>query len=180
MSNSPSHARPRRRRVPDPIAKQVAATARAVFKARGFQQDHILRHWPEIVGASLAEMSMPEKLVFPRGRAEERPSRAEGGTLTVRVDGPASLEFSHQEPQILERINGYYGYRAVTRLKLVQAPLPLPPVEKKRRIAPLSAAEEEQLTAETGAIQSPGLRDALETLGRRVLGSRRGPPGGHR
>lgn len=163
----------RARRLAPPVSKQVAATARAIFKSRGFQQDHILRHWVEIVGPSLAEMSLPEKLAFPRKRKEENNRRAEGGLLTIRVDGPASLEFAHQEPQILERINGYYGYRAVTRLKLLQAPLPLPKRRKTRKIAKLNEAEETALLAETADIASPSLKESLEKLGRKVLGSRK-------
>ncbi len=163
----------RRSKSPSPIAGDIAATARAIFKARGFQQDHILRHWPEIVGLSLAEMSKPEKLVFPKQSAGVGMRRAEGATLTVRVDGPAALEFTHQEPQILERINGYYGYRAVTRIKLLQAPLPLPPRPSKRRIAPLDPTEEAALRAEMADIQSDSLRTALETLGRRILGTKK-------
>lgn len=163
----------RRSKIPLPIAGEIAATARAIFKARGFQQDHILRHWPEIVGHSLSNMSKPEKLVFPKQTASVGMARAEGATLTVRVDGPGALEFAHQEPQILERINSYYGYRAVTRIKLLQAPLPLPPLHPKRRIAALDAQEEAALQAETAPIQSEALRAALEKLGRRVLGSRK-------
>lgn len=166
---------PRRARVPLPVAKQIAATARSVFKARGFQQDHIVRHWPEIVGASLSGLSMPEKLAFPRTKANESPRRSEGATLTVRVDGPGALEFAHQEPQILERINSYYGYQAVTRIKLVQAPLPLPKPSRKRRIATLSPSQEETLRTETAQIQSDALRASLEELGRRVLGSQKRP-----
>ena len=166
---------PRHPRVLLPVAKQIAATARTVFKARGFQQDHIVRHWPEIVGGSLSGLSMPEKLAFPRTKANESPRRSEGATLTVRVDGPGALEFAHQEPQILERINSYYGYQAVTRIKLVQAPLPLPKPSRKRRIAILSPSEEETLRSETAKIQSDTLRESLETLGRRVLGSQKRP-----
>jgi hypothetical protein len=166
---------PRRARVPLPVAKQIAATARNVFKARGFQQDHIVRHWPEIVGASLSGLSMPEKLAFPRTKSNESPRRSEGATLTVRVDGPGALEFAHQEPQILERINSYYGYQAVTRIKLVQAPLPLPKANRKRQIATLSPRQEETLQSETAQIQSDALRASLEELGRRVLGSQKRP-----
>ncbi len=173
MSIPSSQGRFRRRQLLPPVAKQVAATARAIFKSRGFQQDHILRHWVEIVGPSLAEMSLPEKLAFPRGRKGDTNRRAEGGTLTVRVDGPAALEFAHQEPQILERINGYYGYRAVTRLKLLQAPLPLPKPDRTRRIVPLNESEEAALRAETSTIASPDLKASLEMLGRKVLGSRK-------
>jgi hypothetical protein len=180
MAKSFPQTATRARRLAPPVAKQIAATARAIFKARGFQQDHILRHWVEIVGPSLAEMSLPEKLAFPRKRGEDKNRRAEGGLLTVRVDGPASLEFAHQEPQILERINGYYGYRAVTRLKLLQAPLPLPKTSKKRQIAELNDAEEAELRSKTAEIASPELKASLESLGRKVLGSAKKTTGSRR
>lgn len=175
MSDPLTQAPRRRERGPKPLSEQIAATARAIFRKRGFQQVHILRNWAAIVGDGLASMSAPEKLSFPRAKGDEQ-RRAEGGTLTVRVDGPMALEFTHQEPQILERINSYYGYRAVTRLKLVQAPLPQPRLRRKRSFRALTAKEEEALRLETGALESPELQASLEALGRRVLGSRRKPP----
>ena len=46
------------------------------------------------------------------------------GVLQVRVAGPLAVELQHLAPQVLERVNTYLGYRAVTQLKLSRGVLP--------------------------------------------------------
>lgn len=161
-----------------PIGARVLAAARSAFVKRGFQEAHVLAHWQEIVGAQLAEFSAPEKLVFPRGSGDDggksrNAARRSGATLTIRVDGPIAVEIRHLEPQIIERINSYYGYGAVARLKLVQGPLPQKPLPRFRRIRALKPEERTLLTQDLEKIEEPALREALERLGERVIGSER-------
>lgn len=101
-----------------PVALELplARAAKAAFKKRGFAQHRILTHWPEIAGAALARHSLPVSISFPAGRRE-------GGCLTVKAWGGIGLELQHSEPQLLERIAGYFGYRAVSRIRIVQAPV---------------------------------------------------------
>jgi hypothetical protein len=59
----------------------------------------------------------------------------------------------------------------VTRLALVQAPLPLaapPPHESTR---PLEPGEAASLDRQIAAVANPELREALGRLGRRIIGS---------
>ncbi len=157
-----------------PIGAKVLAVARSVFVKRGFQEAHVLAHWPEIVGDGLAEFSAPEKLVFPRGSGDDGgKARRSGATLTIRVDGPIAVEIRHLEPQIIERINSYYGYGAVARLKLVQGPLPQKPRPRFRRIRALRPEERARLKQDLEKIEEPSLREALERLGERVIGAER-------
>jgi hypothetical protein len=162
---------PRRYRTP-PIGAKVAGLTREVFRKRGFAQPHILSHWPEIVGSALAEYSAPEKLAFPRNPGEGRGPET-GATLAVRVDGPVALEIRHLEPQIVERINRYYGYNAVARLKLVQGPLPPRARARRKLIRPLGPAERAELARSLAPIAESGLKSALERLGERILGTSR-------
>lgn len=84
------------------------------FRRQGFAETDVVSRWPTIVGPLLADHSMPERLKHGR----------DGGTLHITVDGPFALEMQHLEPVIVDRINTYFGYRAVARLSLHQAPLP--------------------------------------------------------
>ena len=59
--------------------------------------------------------------VSNRSRLGNGTGRA-GGVLVLHVAGAAALELQHSELQILERINGFFGYPAITRLRLIQAP----------------------------------------------------------
>ena len=158
-----------RRYNPAPVGARVGAVARAAFARRGFSEAHVLAHWPEIAGAQLAEFSSPEKLVFPRASGER--ARRDGATLVVRVDGPVAVEIRHLEPQIIERINGYYGHSAVARLKLVQGPLPAKRRPRLRRLRPLSRSERAALAQELEKIEEPALKEALRKLGERVVGA---------
>jgi hypothetical protein len=158
---------------PAPIGAQVLGVARAAFVKRGFAEAHILAHWPDIVGGGLAEYCAPEKLVFPKVSGEEARARRQGATLVLRVDGPVAVEIRHLEPQIVERINAYYGYGAVERLKLVQGPLPPKPRPRYRQIRPLKPEERQTLAQGLESIEEPALKQALEKLGERVLGASR-------
>lgn len=157
---------------PAPIGARVLGVARLAFAKRGFSEAHILAHWTEIVGTGLAEYSSPEKLVFPRASGADTRMR-QGAVLTVRVDGPVAVEIRHLEPQIVERINSYYGYAAVARLKLVQGPLPPKPRPRYRRIRALAPEERQVLAQELENIEEPALKRALEKLGENVIGAAR-------
>ncbi|WP_049767697.1 DUF721 domain-containing protein [Parvibaculum lavamentivorans] len=157
-----------------PVGARVMQVARAAFVKRGFQEAHVLAHWPEIVGGGLAEFSAPEKLVFPRTSGDDAgKGRRSGAVLTIRVDGPVAVEIRHLEPQIVERINSYYGYSAVARLKLVQGPLPVKARPRYRKIRPLAPEERAALDQGLEKIEEPALRKSLEKLGERVIGAQR-------
>jgi len=149
------------------VGEKLRPITGPLYRKRGFSEAHIVTYWTEIVGRDLADHSAPEKLTRPRGKADLGPS-----TLTIRVDGPAVLELQHLEPQILERINAYYGYRAVGRLKYLQGPLPPRRRRGKKPVRPLTGPEEQALDAELDAIGDTNLRASLRHLGERMLGSK--------
>ncbi len=150
------------------IGAYVPAIAAKAFEAHGFPSASILSDWPEIIGAEFAAITAPEKLVWPRRGIQSHgieedlqqpPSRRRSGaTLVLRVDGPRSLEIQHIAPQLLERINIYFGYRAVAELRIIQGPViretPLEPPQHK--------VKEVELDTD---IEDEKLRRALEKLG---------------
>lgn len=102
------------RTTPPRVGRYVPKIAKAAFKKYGFAEPHILNYWTDIVGGKLAKFAEPIKISRPGGNDE-------AAVLTIRVYGPAALELQHREPQILQRINSYYGYRAVGRLRMIQS-----------------------------------------------------------
>ena len=58
----------------------------------------------------------------------------EPATLVLRVEGPVALEIQHLSGVIIEKVNRYFGWRAVGRIQIRQAPLMRR--EKKVRPAP--------------------------------------------
>jgi hypothetical protein len=144
-------------------------TAQA-FKKFGFSTAHFIVDWPTIAGKDLARISAPERLKWPprpapgagAGEAEAEPGRGRrGATLVLRVEGARALDIQYKRQQILERINAYFGYAAVSDLRLVQAPLPAPAASVGRR----RAAPRQTVVAEVEGIADGALRDALTRLG---------------
>src|SRR5579884_4014310 len=115
--------------------------------------------WSEIVGPELAAATWPESL----GR---------GGGLRLRVAPAAALAVQHRAPLVIERINLFLGRAAVSRIALVQAPLPLPPppAPPPLRAVPAAAGLDRSLAG----IADDGLRAALGRLGRAVIAAEDG------
>lgn len=150
---------------PRPVARMVERMTKGLLGRHGFAHGAIITNWPDIVGAEMARHTQPEKIVFSRDGVS-------GGTVHLRCDsGSLATELQHLEPQILDRINTFFGYNAVVRLKLVQGPLPrpksAPPLKKP---SPLSPEEAAALAGQVAAVDDPELREALERLGQSVLG----------
>jgi hypothetical protein len=151
------------------LAASAEKVAAPVLGKRGFAEAEIVLHWAAIVGEDLARISQPVKISFAKG------SERSDGTLHLRVQPGAAIEIQHWEPVLLERINGVFGYRAIGRLALRQGPL-----QQARRLAPkpplpLKPAEEERLVRDLSGITDPELREALERLGRAVIGTKPKP-----
>lgn len=99
------------------LAAILPKVTRHALGRQGLAEAGLIADWPEIIGPRLADCCLPIKLSFP-------PGERVGGTLAVRVMGAMALELQHYEPQVLERVNTYFGYRAVSRLRILQGTVP--------------------------------------------------------
>jgi hypothetical protein len=151
---------------PRAIAQTLPKLTKPVLDKHGRAFAALVGEWNEIVGPALAPLTLPEKLATGPASASEP-----GGVLTIRVSGGAAIEIQHLAPQILERINAFLGYSAVSRLKLLQAPLPLAAPRPPPAPRPLTGAEKRAVKAATAAVDDEKLRTALEGLGQALLAS---------
>ena len=153
------------------VGAAVARITAPAFRKRGFAEAGILTDWPHIVGSQLASQTEPEKLSFARGTRVD-------GTLQVRVSGAWATELQHLAPQVIERVNSYFGYRAVDRLAILQAPLSQTaeagPSETSKRPGDREHGDSEPALAQpaldSGAanVENAELRRALISLGSAV------------
>lgn len=111
--------------------------------------------WTAIVGPDIAAATWPETLVR--------------GTLRLRVAPAKALELQHRAPLVIERVNLFFGREAITRLALMQGPLPLDAPIRRPPARPLRAAEAAALDDQLAGVGNPELRDALARLGCRVI-----------
>jgi hypothetical protein len=148
------------RSFPRPLSDMLGATLTGVLKSQGFASAEILSRWADIVGPEVAASSEPMKINWPRVRDEETPEPA---TLVLRVEGPAALEIQHLSAVILERVNRFFGWQAIGRIALRQAPL-------RRRVpkkapAPPDPAVAARIAESLPGIEDEALRQAIGRLG---------------
>ncbi len=98
------------------LDKHFRKLTASVFQKHGFAQGEVLSHWPEIVGEQVAAISTPERIRWPRGHEEKS-----GGTLNVKVQAGRGLDVEYAAAGIVERVNRFLGYQAVTALKVTQS-----------------------------------------------------------
>ena len=154
LVNKPSNRQTRT--LADVAGKCLAET----FTRQGFASVELVTHWDEIVGREIAANTEPIKIQWPRQTDPSAPGRA---TLVLRVQGPSALEIQHLSNVILERVNGFFGWRAIGRLALRQAPL-----QRAKRHAPPPAIDPlaaRDVAATLTNIADDGLRGALGRLG---------------
>jgi hypothetical protein len=154
------------------ISAYVARMLDPIARARGFATTALLSEWPAVVGEELARFTMPDKVVWPR-RSDDREAsgsqsawREDGAILVLKVDGPRAIEVQHRAEQILERVNTYFGYRAIAQLRFLQAPVSRaesPPP------APSSAADDDSCMS-AAELADKDLVQALKRLGAGVRG----------
>lgn len=147
------------RRYARPLADLAAGLLNDSFAKQGFASKELVISWPEIVGADVALCAEPLKIQWPRGAPGEA---QQPGTLVLRVEGPAAIEIQHLSGVILERVNRFFGWQAVGRIAIRQAPVARRQKKELRKIDPEKA---EQVEKSLGMIEEDGLRRALGRLG---------------
>ena len=147
------------------LARALKPLAKELLGKRGAVEGGLIAEWGSIVGPELAARCLPLRMSFPDRRA-----RLEG-TLTLQVANFAwATQLQHMSPQLLERINGWFGYSAVARLAFEQGNFEAPrqaearPQAPAQVTAPLCSEVEQAL----GQVRDEGLRDALRRFGMTV------------
>lgn len=143
------------------IAVPADRVTKPVFGKHGFVSGALVVDWAAIVGSAVASHTLPIRIKFP-------PKERGEGTLEIKVASSAfATELQHLEPLIVERINGYFGWKAVARLRLRHGPLP-----PRRAIRPAPPEPDAQSSARLDAVldkvEDPRLREALSRLGKYV------------
>lgn len=150
------------------VGSFVPRLTRKAFEKYGFSAAALLTDWSVIVGPQMSAYTQPERLKWPRGveaygavetGAEGRP----GATLVLKVDGGRALDIEYGKRELIERINRYFGYRAVAELRILQAPVTA--AKPREALTIRSRAPSRPLPAtDLSSIADPGLKAALEGM----------------
>jgi hypothetical protein len=139
------------------VADMLPDVGRAAFRRFGFIQSAVVSRWAEIVGQRYAAVSTPESIRFPHGQRAD-------GVLTLEVQGAHGTMMQHVLPEIIERVNRFFGYAAVARVVIRPATaMPLrkaPPSLRMPSVTPAAIDLGDSLRT----VGDPELRACLASL----------------
>ncbi len=137
----------------------------------GFAEPDVLLKWREVVGPELAGTCRPVKVSY----SAKRGGSGLGATLVIATDSAHAPQVSHQSARIIERVNRFYGYAAVSRVKVTQEftrkagaggfAEPAAGFVPEARPDPVAREKAESLAA---SVRNEELRAALTALGERI------------
>jgi hypothetical protein len=143
-----------------PLSVLLSDVFSDAYAKQGFAARELVTRWAEIAGTEVAAHSEPLKIQWPRP-VEGQPQ--EPATLVLRVEGPMALEIQHASDVILQRVNRFFGWSAVGRLALRQAPLLRRDRPKASRTPDPKAVA--KIAENLSAVEDEELRAALARLG---------------
>lgn len=140
------------------MAKRIKPVGHALNKLlkplalkNGFADARIFSNWASIVGQDFATQARPKSL--------------NNKVLTVFVANSGySVQIQHQATYLMERINCYFGYKAVHAVRVVQSGSWQEAAKKQRFIEPDQGAYT-RAQAHVHAVRDEGLKASLLRLG---------------
>ena len=122
----------------------------------------LFQNWQNIVGEDLAPHSLPERI---------DPKKNDEGIATLVIcvsSGAFALEFQHKSQIIIEKINTFFGYKAIDKLKIVQNTalgdnqnINIADIEKKKLV---TKDEQNYINSITKEIEDETLKQKLQSL----------------
>jgi hypothetical protein len=162
-----------------PVPRQIAEIANGimdpVLARRAGISTALLGSWDEIAGEDFADCTRPEKITWPRRDGNEEAAGYQAGTLIIACEGARALFLAHAQGELIERINGFFGFPAVRQIRIVQKPVAAA-ARPRPKLQPLKGDAARRLATMTDGIENEALKRAVERLGTAVLQ----PPGRRR
>jgi hypothetical protein len=142
-----------------PIGELMPEIGRTAFRRFGFVQSSVVTRWPEIVGPTHARVCSPEAIRFPPGEKSE-------GVLHLVVTPAHAPLIQQVTPEIMERVNRFFGYNAVARVRMRQGVVKPTHADRPARPPPSLKPIPMELGDSLRDIGDPELRAVLESLAR--------------
>ena len=155
---------------PVPVSDLATEILDPVLRRRAGVSIGLVQSWDEIVGPRLAGRTRPEKIQWPRRMSDDDPF--EPATLLIACEGATALHLQHETAEVIGRVNAFLGFPAIGRIRIVQKPVRRTEGAARPRPRALTPSENARLSAAVSGIEDDALREALERLGRSVLGSK--------
>ena len=157
----------KRKFIPQSIGDTIKKINRHFVSKFGKIEFIIQSKWPEIAGSYFAEYSEPKNITRLPDYENEIGEIIHKNYLNISVAPAAAIEFQHFKDTILEKINSYFGYRAIKDLRIQQNYLPNEIEYKKKEVSlkKISELQKKLIFEEVEKTKNNDLKESLIKLG---------------
>ena len=158
---------PKRTFLPKKIGETIGQINKVYSNKYGKIEFLILSKWSQIVGSFFEEHSEPDKISRITEEFNEFDEAIYKNFLHVRVSPAAAVEFQHYKDTIIEKINSFFGYKAIADLRLQQNFIPKKKIKNSLNLSKRDVSEEEKklIKEEIDIIHDKELEKSIVNLG---------------
>ncbi|MEL6817404.1 MAG: DciA family protein [Pseudomonadota bacterium] len=159
-----------RRQGPKQVASLTSKLVDPLLAKRVGMTTALMAAWPEIAGQDIAAQSRPLKIKWP-SRASD--GEFQPGTLIIATNAMAALHLQHETSQIIERVNSFMGYTAITAVKVEQRAVMANQAKRISSSRPLANGDKDKIAKAIKPVENERLQKALKEMGESVMRERR-------
>ena len=83
------------------------------IKEKNFIEVSLIKKWREIIGEDIAKFCWPIKIIFSN-------IKNSNGVIFLKTKRGRSMEIEFKNEEIIEKLNQYFGYNAISKISVVQ------------------------------------------------------------
>ncbi|MEO1701231.1 MAG: DciA family protein [Pseudomonadota bacterium] len=155
-----------RKHGPKQVASLTSKLVDPLLAKRVGMSTALMAAWPEIAGQDIAAQSRPVKIKWP-ARASD--GEFQPGTLIVAANAMAALHLQHETGQIVERVNTFMGYTAITAVKVEQRSVTQAAQKPAGSSRPLAKSDTKRIAEAVRPVENERLQKALKAMGESVM-----------
>ena len=159
--------KPKRNFIPLSIADSLRTVNKKFLYKFGKLDYTIHAKWSDIVGNFFVNHSEPQKITSVANSTNDDGERIYNRYLHVNVSPAAALEFQHFQDKIIEKINSYFGYKAIKGIKIHQHHVQKDYFKKTKKNTNLIKREKDkiQIRESTPKLSNKQLEESIVNLG---------------
>lgn len=144
------------------LSDMISGMLDPVVRKRTGLNMELIEHWSQIVGQDIGEHTIPLKIIW-RNRANQD-EIFQPATLIVACEGFVALKLMHETDELIQRINGFFGYIAINRVKIEQRQVSILTNQLKIKPTP-NEKDKKRVEKMLKDIENESLRQSLYELG---------------
>ncbi|WP_455478585.1 DUF721 domain-containing protein [Bartonella sp. B10] len=144
------------------ISEMVSEILDPVLRKRTGINVALIEYWSQIIGHDIGEYTIPLRIIW--NRYANQYETFQPATLVVACEGRAALKLMHETSELLHRINVFFGYIAIDRIKIEQRCISVFTDHPPMKLVP-SEKDKEYIGKMLEEIENDSLRHSLYKLG---------------